>query len=270
MKKQNQFKLIWLIPVVIIAATAVTVVIFGLGSKGASGTPGYKVELDFNSPPTVSCNEDEDWCCADSRHPTLKWDYDDEDDPQESYWIQIDVEGSSDFIPPLKLDTGEVFSDGFEYTVKVADMVVQLPVDDLNWNTTYFWQIKVKDNQGRWSNWCSPSCSLDTPSHAYPDPWFEWSPKPSIALEPVEFTDKTSFGEGSTDQEWSWDFSHDPGADPLFSCCSLQNPTATPSVQGDWKVILTVTDDAGTCSETITVGVAKPLPEWEEVEPKTK
>lgn len=258
MEKQNQFKLIWFIPVVIIAATVVTVVIFGLGSKGVSGTPGYKVELDFNSPPTASCNEDEVWnYCVDSRNPELSWNYSDpEGDPQESYWLQID--DNSDFSSP-KIDTDEVYSSGSTY---------RPPDEILAWNTTYFWRIKVKDNQGRWSDWCLPSCSFPVPKHAYPNvtgPYeFKWSPPEPSALEPVQFTDKTKFYNGGN--KWFWTFE---GADPLIS--TLQNPVATFSAPGEWEVTLEAEDSDGYKCKTeppIKVNVAKPLPEWEEVKPR--
>lgn len=361
MKKQNQFKLIWLIPVVIIAATVVTVVIFGLSSKGVSGTPGYKVvfpitptlsvslttdpssgpaplnDVDLtadvsgtatgtinykfdctddgiwdhifnnisdnpktvtdacdyslagdytarvyverdtapsatdtatitvtNAPPTVECNEDEVWnYCKDSLNPELSWNYEDEEgDPQEYYWIQIDDD--SDFLSPI-INTGWV------PTPPPFPACTYRPTDEiLAFDTPhYYWQVKVKDSAGRESDYCLEGRSFTTPKHAYPKvagPYeFTWSPDPPIALEPVEFFDNTKFDDDSTGQSWFWDFSDDPDADPSWS--DLQNPTATPSVQGDWNVTLRAMDDVGSCLKTININVAKPLPEWEEVKP---
>jgi len=272
MKKQNQFKLIWLVPVVIIAATAVTVVIFGLGSKGVSGTPGYKVKLDFNSPPVVkdlTVDLPADWCDKTPDYIRFNWEFEDPDpgDTQSAYQIKV-----------TKISSGythesEVLPCSGEGCLShTAQEINSAMGSNFIWydptEQGYTWRITVWDSQE------APSDEVEgpgfiSPKHAYPDLTgsceFTWLPDPPIALEPVEFKDNTSFGEGSINQSWFWDFSDDPDAVPSWS--DLQNPTATPSAQGDWDVTLTVTDDAGTCSESINVNVAKPLPKWEEVGP---
>lgn len=243
----------------------------------------YKVTASgMNLPPTATCDDNEVWAyCSDSRHPELKWNYSDpEGNDQESYQVQIDVEGSSDFIPPLKLDTGEVFSSGFSYTVKAVDMVA--PGDDLDWDTLdYYWRVKVKDDQGNWSGWCSPTCDFDTPHHPYPDvsgeEIFTWSPENPSAMEPVQFTDNSecyddiiigsACSEGGLADSFKWTIPKTTEGDPLV--IPEEIAAATFSEQGDWEVTLEVTDSYNyKCSGYDTVNIGLPLPEWKEVKPK--
>lgn len=217
----------------------------------------YKVTAKINFPPSISCNDNETWnYCADSRNPTLSWNYSDPDgNPQESYQVQIDNE--STFISPITIDTDEVFSSGNSYHPTGTT---------LQWNTDYYWRVKVKDNTGNWSNWCSPICSFTTPKHAYPNlnpPYnFIWSPQNPSVMEPVQFTDNTEFYNGG--QSWFWTFE---SAVPPFSV--LQNPVATFSAPGIWEVTLEATDSDGyKCSAFDIVNVNESLPEWKEVKPK--
>jgi len=224
---------------------------FNCTDRGVCGSSNYKVLADVNSSPSVSCNDAETWnYCSDSRNPTLEWNYSDPDsDPQESYQLQID--DNSGF-PSPEIDTGEVFSSGTSYHPTGTT---------LNWNTTYYWRIKVKDDQGNWSDWCALTCSFATPLHAYPEPDFTWVPANPSALEPVNFTDQTTFYNGGN--SWSWTFE---SAVPVSSV--LQNPIATFSDHGNWDVTLQATDGDGfMCPITKMVNVAEPLPEWEEVKP---
>ncbi len=236
---------------------------FNCADRGVCESSNYKIIADINFPPSVTCNDTAEWSyCADSLHSKLKWNYvDDDGDPQESYQIQAD-ETSNFSSSPLKLDTGVINSGSKEYIVKAAD--IQRGID-LDWDTTYYWRIKVKDNQGNWSvpEWCVPVCSFPTPKHAYPDPDFSWSPINPNVLKPVQFTDKTIFYNGASN--WKWTF-EDPGI--IVSNPFAQNPLATFSSPGNWDVTLEATDDLGTCSITLPVDVGEPLPEWKEVIPK--
>ncbi len=214
-------------------------------------TSDYKVATDMNFPPTVNCDDNETWdYCADSRNPFLSWNYFDPDgDSQESYQLQIDDDPS--FSSP-EIDTGVVDSSSNTYHPSG---------ETLDWDITYRWRVKVKDDQGAWSDWSAPTCRFTTPEHAYPDSWFIWSPTNPSALEPVQFFDQTTFYNGG--DSWSWTFET---AVPASSI--LQNPVTTFSEPGNWEVVLEASDDLGTCPISRTVNVGFPLPDWEEVKPR--
>jgi len=224
---------------------------FNCENEGICGTSNYKVVADINFPPTVECSNTATWVfCVDSRNPTITWTYSDPDgDAQESYQLQID--NNSDFSSP-EIDTGEAFSSGTAYHPSGSI---------LNWSTTYYWRVKAKDEQGNWSDWCSPNCSFTTIGHAYPDVDFSWSPLNPSTKEPVQFTDETDFYNGAN--SWNWTFE---SAVPASSV--LQNPITTFSEPGNWQVKLKATDSDGyMCPITKTINVNYPLPTWKEVIP---
>lgn len=223
----------------------------------------YKVTAiiaEINLPPTATCDDNETWnYCVDSRNPKLEWTYSDPDnvpvgtDPQSAYQIQIDTD--SGFTAPITID----------YTADPSSSNAYQPSGTiLQWSTTYYWRIKVRDSNNNWSNWCSPTCSFTTPKHSYPEPDFTWTPQNPSANEPVQFYDQTSFHNGGN--SWYWTFE---SAVPPTSV--LQNPVATFSAQGGWDVTLQATDsDAYSCSTFDTINVGLPLPEWKEVIPRQK
>ena len=253
---------------------------FNCINTGTCETSNYKVMVDINFPPSVTCNDTETWnYCLDSRHPTLEWNYSDsEGDPQESYQVQAD-ETSGFSSVPLKLDTGVINSISNSYTVSPSHI---LRGTDLAWNTKYYWRVKVKDNQGNWSDWCPSSCDFTTPTHAYPAPDFSWSPQNPSAEENVQFSDNSTCyddvpgGSACTkpNDSYSWTFDG-PGTvnydDPLT--LSLENPVVSFSAPGNWEAVLEVTDStpggAFKCSSAPkTVNVSLPLPEWKEIIPR--
>ena len=239
------------------------------------GTSNYKVLININFPPSVTCNDAEIWnYCSDSKAPTLSWNYSDPDsDPQESYWIQID--NNSGFSSP-EIDTGERYSSGNTYHPSPTE------ASNLNWNTKYYWRVKVKDNQGNWSGWSPAACSFTTPIHAYPDVDFTRSPYRPSAGENVRFTDDSTCYDpdavarpcshpdsgGNDSFSWTWT---GPGTvnydDPLTP--TFENPVVSFSDPGNWTVKLEVTDSDGfMCSKTKSVKVSLPLPEWKEIIPR--
>lgn len=244
------------------------------------GDSDYKVVADINFPPEAIDLDYYFLYCTDSLHPYLTWTYSDFDpeDFQTAYQIQI--------VSPLKLDTGEVYSDSGEYQVKVADMVT--PGDDFEWDTTYSWRVKVRDNYGAWSAWSLPSTFV-TPTHPYPDVDFTWSPKRPSALENISFfDDSTCYDdniEGSPcshpnaggNDSFFWDFDAS-GLGYLVNwdwdkgdARYLEFPVVSFSYPGDWQIKLEVTDSHGipfTCSKTRSIKVSYPLPDWKEVIPK--
>jgi len=240
----------------------------------AGNWSGYSYDgsvlVNINDPPTVSCNDTETWSsCVDSRNPALSWNYSDPDsDPQASYQVQID--NNSNFSSP-EIDTGIVNSSSKTY---------QPTGTTLQWGTTYYWHVKVKDSYNNWSGYCS-NCSFITPSHAYPNIDFNWAPQKPSAEENVRFSDQSTCyddvitGSNCTkpNDSYLWNFIG-PGTvnydDPLTP--TLEFPVVSFSEPGVWNATLQVTDstpgNAFKCSTSKPFNVSYPLPEWNEIIPR--
>ena len=215
-------------------------------------TEGGTVTIDLNSPPTVTCNDSETFIyCVDSRHPILSWIYSDLDsDPQEFYRVQTD--NNSNF-SSLISDSNWIDSESVSYATTGINF---------NWNTRYYWRVRVRDDRGLESAWSS-SCNFNTPVHAYPDPDFTWIPNRPLIEENVQFTDQTTYYGGSSGSIWSWTFED---GDPSVS--SLENPVTEFNSSGQKAINLIVTDSSGfSCSVSDPINISFPLPKWKEVRP---
>lgn len=210
--------------------------------------------------------------------PTFHWTYSDpEGDPQTAYEIRIDNDSDFSVIDGDEyLCGGEVCSggDSTAYTPIPADWS-----DWMDWNTAYWWIVRVKDSYENWSEW-SNATNFSSPLHAHPSPEFTHEPAIPTADEEVTFIDASicydSGGSSysckdSVNNRYQWDFEDDL----IIDCDSNVNPAcrgnATTSYpeSGTYLVRLYVTDDLGTCDTTgdtpITTSI--PLPEYREVPP---
>jgi len=232
---------------------------FNCSNQGVCGTSDYKVitSFSFNQPPNKPSNLYETWshCSVQKLSiPIFHWTYSDPDgDPQAASHLKIYGETT--------LDTGEIScpSTCLSYT--------PLPGwirDNLNWNKTYSWQVKVKDDQGNWSEW-SDLNYFTMPVHAYPWVDFDWSPERPSVNEVVQFIDQSEVYGGAIKFSWAWTFQHGNPPDS-----NLQNPTTTFAViePGGNEVTLQVCDSTGyCCSGSKKVNITLSLPEYREVPP---
>jgi PKD repeat protein len=237
-------------------------------------TSSYKVYLTapLNQPPTVSNPYETQNCCAWGSPSqvapglaiTLHWTYSDpEGDSQSAYEIWLD--DSSDFSDPKfnhLVDPGSSQS----YTLDLTQDDNSDWITRLNWNTTYYWKVRVKDSAGNWSNW-SPVASTTTPAHASPYVNFKWDPQKPLVNQIVQFTDLSECYNSSDNvvpcSSWFWTFQN---GNPPSS--TNQNPTTTFSSVGSNLVTLKVTDSSGYwCQNSKTVNSTYPLPFWKEIPP---
>jgi len=207
--------------------------------------------------------------CTYSLPTRLSWDFSDPDvgDVQEYYQIQAD--DNAFFLSP-EVDSGKIHSvsdsymaSGFSYDIG-----------------TYHWRLKVWDDKGADSGWI-PGPPFPTPSHKYPDPDFTWSPSSPSINEIVQLC-AVQTGVCATNQSTCYNASNNPiscsgktflwtlPAEAEFATTSVAN-TENPEIKftdsGDYEVILKITDDIGSCSQSHQIQATLPLPEWEETSP---
>jgi len=204
-----------------------------------------------------------DFCSGAALQPTLSWTV--SSGTQSAYAVQVDNNGrgptvpSSSF-PTPEVDTGQVNSASHSYTV--------LP-GALNWNTTYYWQIAVKDNFGSWSGWTESSTTFTTQPHAWPSVSFVCSPsKPGIDQVVVCLDTSTVYG-GTTKTQWQWTMP----ADATYvndTNANSQNPQVKFSSTGAKNITLQVWDsDSFNCSRTTAGAVdVRQTAEWKEIIPQ--
>jgi hypothetical protein len=135
---------------------------------------------------------------------------------------------------------------------------------DLDFDTTYYWRVRVKDENGHWSNdgGYSWSESTFTTDKKRCDADFSYQPPQPFVEEQVDFTNQTTPGDVSI-ASWYWTFDN---ATPPNS--TEENPSIEFNISGTNQVKLESTDQDGvTCSHSEIIGARKELPIWQEIDP---
>ena len=236
---------------------------FNSSDSGAGGS-AYKVTMagGLNRPPSASGLGvvKGNYCTTPAHY--FSWTYSDSDGQNESQF-QFQIDNNSDFSSPEidRTQTG-TWSDGDSNNQTVI-VAVSPGSDQIGYNTTYYWRVKVWDSQGADSGWVSGS-SFTTETHRYPSIDFNWSPTGPSQDEDVVFSDQSTVYGGSTKSAWAWVFTNGNPADS-----SQQNPTIQFTADGPKEVTLQVTDsDNFSCQVSKSVGVQAELPGWQEILPQ--
>jgi len=130
--------------------------------------------FSFNGDPTVSnLSVDQGDYCVLAFRPRFYWDFSDLDvgDFQNSYQVQIDDDiniGASPLIDSCVPSPGTC-DNGY-----TAESYTPTSPSSFDYNETYYWRVRVWDNNGGVSNWVQGQFS--TPVHGYPEPDFIWVP----------------------------------------------------------------------------------------------
>jgi hypothetical protein len=195
--------------------------------------------------------------------PTFHWTYSDPDgDPQQAYQIRID--DNSGFPPNIQPTEFyyEAQSSSHSFTPVPSEWR-----DWADWNTSYWWIVRVQDDHGKWSDW-STANRFNTPNHAYPYPSFVYSPQEPVQGEAVAFDpdDSESYG-GSTISSYLWSVTAGSGTF-ASSTESSQYPEII-FTSFDNAVALEIEDTDGySCqSDPEDIIVEFPLPEYHESSP---
>ncbi|MFH1966620.1 MAG: hypothetical protein ABII95_02030 [Patescibacteria group bacterium] len=223
-------------------------------NSAEGGGSSYKITSAgvVNQPPTVSglTVSGQNYCSTPYHY--FSWTYSDVDgDPQTKFDFQVD--NDSNFSSPEINRTINTSAVNQSVIVSVPNIANQL-----NYNTTYYWRVKVYDGETD-SGWIEGS-SFTTEKHQYPDVNFNWSPtQPDIDQETI-FTDLAAVY-GSTKSVWAWTFQD---GNPATS--GAQNPIVQFSSVGGKQITLEVTDSDGyTCSNnSMILQIQAELPNWQE------
>jgi len=248
----------------------------------AGPMPDFKVNVNLgsaNQAPSVSNLSAPNWSYTDAAGPSgaknaiLRWVYSDLDLPpdlQGGYQVIINTANSTS--SPLINDT--VISGSSQYQTSALD-----------WNTPYYWWVRVWDVKGATSSWVQYSSAADTDNndgnnltfttykHLFPLAKFTWSPLKPSKDQNVNFIDQsqvvTTVGgvyETATTSNgsiWLWTFDNGVPANS-----NEANPVAKFTSTGNTTVTLTITDSDGYYSSTSTNFSAKlKLPSWTEQKP---
>jgi hypothetical protein len=222
-----------------------------------------------------------DWCSEDIYFGWTYVDNNTPSSPEKRYQFQVD--DNSDFILP-EINIDQTLSPPRasptvnNRTIKVSATPIG---EQLAYNTTYYWRVKVYDNTGLDSGWQGgnfTSTSFTTPKHHYPIASFSYTPpSPQTIVNnsiTFDFTDKSTC--------------YDDNNQPLPSCTKFNwtfegggtttNPnSSTPSHTydsiGTKNVTLTVEDNhiplpySCTTSQDIKINPPKKTPKWWEISP---
>ena len=111
-------------------------------------------------------------------------------------WVYTDLLGGKGNTYEIWLDDASNFNGAkFEHTYSGSSSSYSFALADddnsdyissLQWNTIYYWKLRIKDRVGKWSEW-SETNSFITPLHKYPYANFSWFPYKIWAKDKTQF-----------------------------------------------------------------------------------
>ncbi len=211
--------------------------------------------------------------------PIFHWIYSDpENNPQKFYEIQVNNE--TDFSSPEFTYLARSNSPNFKPTPSQVNSWLG---EWMDWGDVLYWRVRVNDQEkdsgpdpDHWSDWLEPTEFIFS---AHAGSWPEFTPSPSrVSLnQVVELIDNSKCYTSPWNNEFNcqdlpitsyqWDFDYIESAFSVDDT-TKGNTTTSYGDLGNYKVKLRIADDIDTCySETETVTVTLPLPEWMEIPP---
>lgn len=259
------------------------------GSGPVCDTSAYQVTADVNSPPrasqlSVSANyADSNNICLSPPDHTFSWTFSDNEDGGNQTSYDLEVDNNNDFASP------EVDVSGGSAATKSVAVVVNPVSNQLSYNQTYYWRVKVYDSGGLDSGWIyppsppgnpdvtGPGDSFTTAPHLYPISDFNFVPAQPSQGEEITFTENSTCYDinnnpiscPAADANYKWDFDYEDG--PPFTQDAIgQEVTHTYNDTNRHTAALDVTDtDGKTCRGTSEISPKSQLPRFREVPPSS-
>jgi PKD repeat protein len=202
-----------------------------------------------NDPPTADTLTKQNDFCASGLATMFSWNYSDPENDSQAY-RQVQVDDDADFSSPAD-DSGK--------TATASDSYVTL-ASKLQYDTAYYWRLKVWDSKGNESDWIDGS-DFTMPLHSYPEIAFNLSPETPKVDDIVIYTDDTQVFGGATISSRSWIIE---AATPNTSVAGVVEVVY--AVKGNYTTKLTITDSNGyTCALEKPIKVKGRIPDWDEI-----
>jgi len=235
---------------------------FNCKNQGVCSASNYKVFLQ-NQPPQITKFKVIDDACAYGSSPLTI--------PSGGYRMQIDWDATDTDSLTATITIRKGIDTIFSTTTTNKPFTVPGGAG-IEFNNTYTITLEVSDGEIS----VSTSTTFRTPEHQYPYVNFKWSPERPLVGQPVQFcsvstgTCATMSGLSEcndicTSTSWSWTFNN---ATPSTSIEA--NPQVTFNSAGTSSVTLTITNDIGSCHNTVNLNLRRPLPFWEEMKLRVK
>lgn len=203
--------------------------------------------------------------------PTFNWTYSDPDgDLMQAYEIEVDDDaafGAPKFNHLVNLPSTAYALNLYDDDEDPDDLPFSMQDYELDWDTQYFWQVRVQDSVGNWSGW-SNSQGFKPPKHAYPWVDFTWLPTEPTQKETVEFNpDASEVYDGLPISDYLWSITQGTGDFVEGTNAVFQYPNIQFSTLNN-KVSLQITDsDSYSCAKEKDLTAELPLPEYKEIPP---
>jgi len=249
----------------------------GATNENICPTTNYKVvtTFSFDRPPQIeSMGRTSNYCTAPGAGTvSFSWTYIGEN-PESRFQFQIDDSASFDSLEINRDYTGLSNPSGTINSQAIIASINPTTGEQLAFNTTYYWRVKVYDNQSADSGWINGS-SFTTASHAYPSPSFTIAPASPLVNTVVSFTDQSICYDANNNSQscsttgnstYTWTFG-DGNINNVKGDTS--HAYTLPKTSPGYPAVLQICDDVGCCSAAKNINVRSPsgVPGWKEVSP---
>jgi len=239
----------------------------------------YKVytSVIFNSAPQVQNPHisSQDYCVAEQTgRIVFEWTYSDPDsDPETRFDLRInDINNVNDPNPEVDRTISGLNNPSPTTNNQSVFVVSSYQSDKLQYNKTYYWWVRLWDNQGNNSGW-QYAGSFTTAHHAYPYVSFTWNPEEPTVEEVVQFTNQTKCYDINNNEvncsSYLWTIPPTAEFANETNQFSKDPQIIFHETGNDIPVTLRATDPSGfSCEKTTNIQINAPLPGWTEVPPK--
>jgi len=242
---------------------------FNCANEGVCGTADYKVLTSFSPAPSITNFSNEFPApCSQSRIPTFSWETDAE--LPYDYDIRLCSDSSCNnelFLEEIRNTNSTSWAPACVYTCSIS------PYDNIDFGGgAYYGQVRVRDLGGRWSGWAISG--FTTHNHAYPYADFLCDGANCEEMQIYEdvivtLANSSTTYDGLVSCSWTLPAIAEVVEGNPASDCELQVKFSPPPPgQREQDIELSVIDSSSySCSETKTIEVRFPLPEYKETSP---